>query len=266
MKKLQGKIIVITGGTSGIGRHIVNAFSADNTVVNLARSCETNGNDIKCDVSVSSDVAAAFELIKQRYGRVDILINNAGYGVSGAVELLSDEEVERIFEVNFHGVFRCIKHALPLMQNGGKIVNISSACAIFPLPFRSMYCASKAAVSMLSHSLREEVRPYGIDVTAICPGDIKTEFTKNRVKNFSTNARYGDRIKKADDHISSRENKRMSVDYACKKIEKIIAKKKYKPFYLVGKKYKFLYALYRILPLNVILRATGRMFAPREKT
>ena len=57
----------------------------------------------------------------------------------------------------------------------------------------------------------------------------------------------------------------MSVDYACKKIEKIIAKKKYKPFYLVGKKYKFLYALYRIFPLNVILRATGRMFAPREK-
>ena len=163
------------------------------------------------------------------------------------------------------GVFRCVKYALPLMSAGAKIVNISSACAIFPLPFRSMYCASKAAVSMLSHSLREEVKPYGIDVTAICPGDIRTEFTKNRVKNFTTNERYGERIRKADDHISAREHKRMSVDYACGKIEKIIAKKRYKPFYLVGGKYKALYAAYRIFPLSVILNATGRIFAPKEK-
>lgn len=264
MKKPVGKIIVITGGTSGIGRHMVNTFSSDNTVVNLARSCDTDDVNIKCDVSVETDVIAAFGLIKERFGRIDILINNAGYGVSGAVELLSDEEVRRVFEVNFMGVYRCVKYALPLMDRGAKIVNISSACAIFPLPFRSMYCASKAAVSMLSHSLREEVRPYGIDVTAICPGDIKTEFTKNRIKNFTTSDRYGDRIRKADDHISQREHKRMDVDYACRRIEKIIAKKRYKPLYLVGKKYKFLYALYRLLPLNVILKATGGMFAPAQ--
>ena len=265
MRKLSGKIIVVTGGTSGIGKHVAERFSADNTVVVLARSCETSGNFIRCDVGVESDVIAAFELIRERFGRVDILVNNAGYGVSGAVELLSDEEVSRIFEVNFMGVFRCVKYALPLMSAGAKIVNISSACAIFPLPFRSMYCASKAAVSMLSHSLREEVKPYGIDVTAICPGDIRTEFTKNRVKNFTTNERYGDRIRKADDHISAREHKRMSVDYACGKIEKIIAKKRYKPFYLVGRKYKALYAAYRLFPLSVILNATGKIFAPKEK-
>lgn len=265
MRKLNGKIIVITGGTSGIGKHIVNTFRKSNTVINLARSCETCGDDIKCDVSVLSDVEAAFSLIKERFGKIDILINNAGYGVSGAAELLTDEEVERIFKVNFMGVYRCCKQALPLMSKGGKIVNISSACAIFPLPFRSMYCASKVAVSMFSHSLREEVRPYGIDVTAICPGDIKTEFTVNRVKNFTTNERYGERIRKADEHISKREHKRMSVDYACRKIEKIIAKKRYKPFYLVGKKYKFLYALYKVFPLNVILKSTGKMFAPKEK-
>ena len=115
------------------------------------------------------------------------------------------------------------------------------------------------------HSLREEVKPYGIDVTAICPGDIRTEFTKNRVKNFTTNERYGDRIRKADDHISAREHKRMSVDYACGKIEKIIAKKRYKPFYIVGRKYKALYAAYRLFPLSVILNATGKIFAPKEK-
>lgn len=265
MSKLNGKIIVITGGTSGIGRHMAVEFAKNNIVVSLARSCGGDNGGIRCDVSSEEDVKAAFDVIRARYGKVDILVNNAGYGVSGAAELLSDEEVSRIFEVNFMGVFRCVKYALPLMSAGAKIINISSACAIFPLPFRSMYCASKAAVSMFSHSLREEVRPYGIDVTAICPGDIKTEFTKNRVKNFTTNDRYGDRIKAADDHISAREHKRMSVDYACGKIEKIIAKKRYKPFYIVGGKYKFLYALYRIFPLGVILKATGGMFAPVKK-
>ncbi len=265
MSKLNGKIIVITGGTSGIGRHMAGEFCKNNTIVNLARSCGEETGGIRCDVSSEADVKAAFDIVRERYGRVDILINNAGYGVSGAAELLSDKEVNRIFDVNFMGVFRCVKYALPLMSAGGKIVNISSACAIFPLPFRSMYCASKAAVSMFSHSLREEVRPYGIDVTAICPGDIRTEFTKNRVKNFTTNDRYGDRIKAADDHISAREHKRMSVDYACGKIEKIIAKKRYRPFYIVGGKYRFLYALYRIFPLGVILKATGDMFAPVKK-
>lgn len=134
MKKPQGKIIVVTGGTSGIGRHIVGAFSEGNTVVNLARSCVPSDTNIRCDVSVAADVDAAFREIKQRYGRVDILINNAGYGVSGAVELLSDEEVERIFEVNFHGVFRCIKHALPLMQSGGKLSTFRLRARFFLCP------------------------------------------------------------------------------------------------------------------------------------
>ena len=265
MKKLSGKIIVITGGTSGIGKHIVDAYKGNNTVINLARSCETDENNIRCDVSIESDVISAFKLIKEKYAHIDILINNAGYAVNGATEFLTDEEVRRQFEVNFMGVFRSVKYALPLMDKGGKIVNISSACAIFALPFRGMYCASKSAVSMFSYSLREEVKPYGIQVTAICPGDIKTAFSKNRVCNLTTNERYGDRIEGAFEHIASHEHKRMSVDYACKKIEKIIEKKKYKPFYLVGRKYKFLYALKRIFPLSVILHFTGKMFAPAKK-
>lgn len=265
MAKTEQKIIVITGGTSGIGKKLVEFYSKENTVINLSRSCISDERNIKCDVSSLDDVKNAFMQIKERYGRVDVLINNAGYGVSGAVEHLTDEQVERQFAVNFMGVYRCCKYALPLMDKGAKIVNISSACAIFPLPFRSMYCASKSAVSMLSHSLREEVRPYGISVTAICPGDIKTEFTKNRVKNFDTSERYGERIRKADEHIAKREHKRMSVEYATKKIISIIDKKRFKPFYIVGKKYKLLYTLYRVFPLSVILRATGKMFAPKEK-
>lgn len=265
MGKITDKVIVITGGTSGIGKKLVERLSGQNTVVTLARSCPHTANTIPCDVSSAEAVEAAFDEIKAKFGRVDILINNAGYGISGAVELMPDEEVERIFDVNFMGVFRCAKHALPLMGAGGKIVNISSACAIFPLPFRGFYCASKAAVSMFSHSLRGEVAPYGIDVTAICPGDIKTEFTVNRRRNYATNERYGDRIVKADEHISSREDKRMSPDRAADRIVKIVGKRKYKPMYIVGGKYKLLYALYRLFPQRVIYGATNKMFAPANK-
>ena len=265
-EKITGKVIVITGGTSGIGKLMVQHYRASgNVVVNLARSCNTEGDDITCDVSNHDSVVNAFNIIKDKYGKVDILINNAGYGISGAVEMLDDEQVEKQFAVNFMGVYRAIKYALPLMSSGGKIVNISSACALFALPFRGMYCASKSAVNMLSYSLREELRPYNISVTAICPGDIKTEFTKNRVKNFATNERYGERIRLADEHISNREHKRMSPEYAVEKIEKVIAKKKYKPFYIIGNKYKFLYALKRIFPLSTILWGTGKMFSPKEK-
>lgn len=264
MSKIEGKIIVITGGTSGIGKYLVGKLSRGNTVIDLARRAEGE-HGLKCDVADPQSVASAFAAVAERYGRIDMLINNAGYGVSGAIELMPEAEVERIMEVNFMGVYRCAKAALPMMERGGKIVNISSACAIFPLPFRAFYCASKAAVSALSHSLRMEVAPYGIDVTAICPGDIKTGFTANRVKNFATDERYGDRIRKADDRITAREHKRMDLDYAGGKILGIVAKKRYKPMYIVGGKYKFLYALYKFLPLNWILRATGGMFAPKEK-
>lgn len=265
MRKTSGKVIVITGGSSGIGKYLVDFFAPDNTVVSLARRAETDERNIRCDVSDPASVDAAFGIIKERYGRVDILVNNAGYGASGATEFMPDEEVERLFAVNFMGVYRCIKAALPLMEKGGRIVNISSACALFPLPFRGFYCASKAAVSMLSHSVRAEVAPYGIAVTAICPGDIKTEFTANRVKNFATDERYGERIRKADEHIAAREHKRMGLGYAGKKIAKIVSKRRYKPMYIVGKKYKFLYALCRLFPLGAVLRATGGMFAPAEK-
>lgn len=264
MKEIKDKIIVITGGTSGIGKYLSDRLSVKNTVINLSRSCESDWSNIPCDISVSGEVEQAFNTVRERFGRVDILINNAGYALNGAVELISDEEMERQMAVNFTGVFRCVKHALPLMGRGGRIINISSACAIFPLPFRAPYCASKAAVSMLSHSLREELRPYGISVTAVCPGDIATSFSKNRVRCEKTNDRYGERVAAAFADIDGREGKRMSVEYAGDKILKIVAKRRLRPTYIVGKKYKLLYAAYRIFPLSLILWATGKKFAGKE--
>lgn len=103
MSKLNGKIIVITGGTSGIGRHMAGEFCKNNTVVNLARSCGEETGGIRCDVSSEADVKAAFDIVRERYGRVDILINNAGYGVSGAAGAVVRQGSKQNLRGQFHG-------------------------------------------------------------------------------------------------------------------------------------------------------------------
>lgn len=251
-------VIVITGGTSGLGKALKEKFeNRGDTVVVLARSA-VGENAIKCDVSVKSEVESAFAEIKNKYGKIDILVNNAGYGLAGVTELLPEEEVRKIFDVNFFGVLFCIQSALHIMNFNGKIINISSACAIFALPYRGLYCASKSAVSMLSDSLRLELKRTGIQVTAICPGNIMTNFSKNRVKFADTNEKYGDSLQKATEKIDKEAHKRMSLDLASAKIFKIIDKKKLKAQYIVGKKYKFLYFLSKILPKSWIAWGTTR--------
>lgn len=258
--KRNGKIVVITGANSGLGKAIKNLYENDkNTVISLDINALNNGtNEFVCDVSNKEQVKDVFEKIKSVYGKIDILINCAGYAVFGATELVDSLKAQAMFNVNYFGVLHCIQSALPMMDRGSRIVNISSACAIFAVPFRTHYCASKSAVSMLSYGLRMELVNSGVDVVCICPGDIKTNFSKNRVKTFDTNFRYGDRISKSAKQIEDRESKRMSVLYASKKMYKIFNKKKTKPMYIVGNQIKFLNILNRIFPLSVILKFTNK--------
>ena len=257
--KISGKIIVITGASSGIGKRLKDYFQRENTVISLSRTAKSP--DIECDLCDERAIDRAANRIIEKFGKVDILINNAGYGLYGAAELLTDEQIEKQFSANLTGAILLTKKLLPVMHSGSKIINVSSACALFPLPFRTMYCASKAGLSMFSNGLKMELAPYGIDVTAICPGDVKTTFTKNRVKNYATNDRYGERISVADGKISARENKRMPEDYAVGKIIKIVEKGKYKPMYIVGGKYKLLYFLYRVTPHSLFMSVTRKIFS-----
>lgn len=117
-------------------------------------------------------------------GRIDILINNAGFGISGAVEFTQTEEAMRLFDVNFFGMVRMTEKVIPYMREngGGRIVNISSVAAVVPIPFQTYYSASKAAISSYSMALANEVGRFGIRVSAIMPGDISTGFTDARKK------------------------------------------------------------------------------------
>jgi short-subunit dehydrogenase len=263
----MGKIIVITGATSGIGKTTRELFEQrGDTVCSLARHDDGKSkNFYACDVSNEENVKTVFEEIGKKFGKIDILINNAGFGISGALELINSEQIKNLYDVNLFGTIYCYKYGLKYMSSGGKIVNISSACALFPLPYRGYYCSSKSAVSMLSNCMRMECKPLGIDVVAVCPGDVKTNFTKNRVKNFETNERYGDRIKNATQGIDGREDKRMKPDCVAKAIVKICDKKKTKPYYIVGAKYKVLNFVMRFFPLATLLNSTEKLFGGHKK-
>ena len=262
MAKHLSRVVVVTGGTSGIGADLIRKLKqSGDKVCNLARSCDplTEDNYI-CDVTDAARVEEVMRAIGKKYGRIDLLINNAGFGVSGALELLPTQKMKANMDVNFFGTMNCIQSALPFMKAKSEIINISSACALFPLPFRGMYCASKAAVSMMSYCLRMELADSKIRVVNICPGDIKTGFTEHRVKEVETNARYGERVKRAQYAIDSREDKRMPVGRATRKILKIAAKRHPKPMYIIGAKYKLFFALQKIFPMRWLNGAIGKIF------
>lgn len=255
------KIVVITGASSGIGEELKNNYQKDgDIVVNLSLSCEQDKYNYAVDVSDKGSIEKVFEQIYADFGKIDVLINCAGYGVFGAVELLSEEKCRKIFDVNYFGTLWCCQEALKYMQKGSRIINISSACALYSLPFRAMYSASKSAVNMLTYGLRMELAGSGIEITCICPGDIKTNFSKNRDITLDTNNKYGERIKKSCDQIASREHMRMDKQKAVKKIYKICTKKRIKPMYIVSKKYNILYFATRFTSQNTILKATNKLF------
>ncbi|MBE5735543.1 MAG: SDR family NAD(P)-dependent oxidoreductase [Clostridiales bacterium] len=249
------RIVVITGGTSGIGRELADMFRKNNdTVVVLANAgCDDSGMEYTCDVSNEKQVQDIFSDIQKRFGRVDILLNNAGYGMSGITELIPTEKSKAIFDVDFFGVVNCTKYALPMMGKGAKIVNTGSAMAFFPVPYRAYYAAVKSAVVTMTYSQRSELKPLGIDLCTICPGDIKTNFTKSRVKEFETNDRYGDAIERATKKVDGREDKRMSAEVCAKRMYKIINKKRMKPMYIIGGFHKFLHFVARFVPTKWLL-------------
>ena len=255
--KIIKKNIIITGASSGIGKALKEYYTnMGNTVIGISLT----NDDYACDVSDREKMQEIFEDIAAKYSKIDILINCAGFGLSGAIELINQERIQKEYDVNVLGTIYAIQLVLPLMENEGKIINISSACALFPLPFRAFYCSSKAAVSMLSDCLRMELSKTKIQVTAICPCDIKTNFTKNRVKSYETNERYGLAIQKSAEKIDSREDKRMSLEKAIKIMTRIINKKKLKPQYVMGARNRFLYHLSKFFPKSWVLKAETKMF------
>lgn len=250
LKRLKDKIVVVTGATRGLGLALKTALERSNTVITIARSAEEDGKTaFKADVGNRAEVEAAMDKIGAAYGKIDVLINNAGYGMSGATELLSEEACRRIVDTNYFGVLWCSQCALKYMERGARIVNVGSASGFMPMPFRAMYNSTKAAVINLSYSLRMELKPAGIEVTVLVLPAIATEFSARRDKVVITSERYGKAVETADSFIDERSmDERMPLDRAVRIILRVMDKKKYRMHYIIGVPYKAANTLVVVFP------------------
>jgi NAD(P)-dependent dehydrogenase (short-subunit alcohol dehydrogenase family) len=184
MSKAQGQVVLVTGASSGIGACCAESLARRGYRVYGAsrRDIAAPGiTPLAMDVTEDLSVSRAVGTILAREGRLDVLVNNAGFGVAGAVEETSMEEAMAQFSVNFFGALRVSRAVLPVLRRqGGYIVNIGSIGGLIAIPYQGLYSASKFALEGLSESLRLEVSPFGIHVVLIEPGDHRTSFTQNR--------------------------------------------------------------------------------------
>jgi NAD(P)-dependent dehydrogenase (short-subunit alcohol dehydrogenase family) len=199
----QGKVALVTGSSSGIGFETSlllarKGFYTYATLRNLNKSLKIKEiaekenlplEVLQLDVTDEKSVKDAVRQITDKNSRIDVLVNNAGYGVMGAVEDLSIDDFKSQFETNFFGVIRVTKEVIPIMRNqrNGNIINVSSVGGKIGLPINSAYISSKFALEGLSESMRYELQQFGIDVILIEPGVVKTNFFESVVINNNIN-------------------------------------------------------------------------------
>ena len=193
MEKLKGKVIIITGSSRGIGSTIAKTLAKNGAkvVVNYSGSEETaksvvneilqSGGQaiaIKADVSKSEDVKRLFQKTIEKFEKIDVLINNAGIAIYKLIKDTTDEDFDRIFDVNVKGVFNTMREASTLLGDNGRIINFSSSVTRLMLPTYGTYSATKSAVEQLTRVFAKEVGTKGITVNSISPGPVNTELFK----------------------------------------------------------------------------------------
>jgi len=259
------KVVLLTGASQGIGYELAKFLNDKGyKVYGVSRSSfELEGvTHLKGDVTNEDEMRKLVSNLIKETGKIDILINNAGMGISGSVEGTKLNELKMMFDVNLFGAFNMVKQVLPFMREKeyGKIINIGSVASEFSIPFQTFYSASKSALKTFSEGLLNEVSPYGIGVSTILPGDIKTNFTKNRRKNIDEIKTYENRVEKSVSQMEKDEQNGLSVHYASKVIYKVIKRKRMPLVKTIGVQYKFLIFLKRFLPEKLVNKIVGMMY------
>ena len=194
--EIDGKVVVITGASMGIGEAIAKIFAENGANVVLsardlgrleaarARIRRQNTVAIGCDVTRHEDIQRLLHAALDRFGRVDVWINNAGYGLMDSVAQMKMEECRRMFDTNLFGAIECMQAVTPVMkQHGhGTIINVSSVAGHIAVPFMAAYGATKHALNAIGKAARLELKGSGVHVMTVCPGYIATDFALNAVK------------------------------------------------------------------------------------
>jgi NAD(P)-dependent dehydrogenase (short-subunit alcohol dehydrogenase family) len=256
----MNKVVLITGGSSGIGKSIgeflhYKGFVVYGTSRNPDRILNSVFPLLALDVRNSDSIRAAIEKIIAISGKLDVVINNAGVGITGPLEEIPMNEIKNNFETNFFGPIEVMKAVLPQMrsQKSGLIINITSIAGYMGLPYRSIYSASKGALELITESLRMEVKSLGIHITNIAPGDFATNIAAGRfhapiLKGSDYELAYGNTLKSMDEHVDagSNPNEMAEAVYA------VILNRNPKIHYKVGAfMQKFSIVLKRVLPDKV---------------
>lgn len=263
---MNQQIVLITGETRGFGLEMVKIFLDNNYVV-----CGISRNEFEYkgvyhqvgDISKEEDCKRCVNNIIEKYEKIDILINNAGFGIFGPVEETSLQRAQSQINVTFFGAFLMAKSVLPYMRErkSGKIINISSIGGVIPLPYQAFYSSSKCAMDMLFDALRAELYPYKIQITSVKPGDSNTSFTENRVYDKIDNPAYKLSTEKSLKNVSSDEKNGFSPRLVALKVYRI-AKKKCAPYSVsVGRKDKLLSFIYKLLPKRIRNYLLYRIYA-----
>lgn len=254
------KVVLITGGSSGIGKSIGEFLHHKGFVVyGTSRNPEKVVNAIfpliALDVRDVDSINKAVAKVIAISGRLDVVINNAGVGITGPLEEIPTSEIKNNFETNLFGPIEVMKAVLPQMrvQQSGLIINITSIAGYMGLPYRSVYSASKGALELITEALRMEVKPFGIQITNVAPGDFATNIAAGRfhaplLKGSAYEKNYGETLKTMDQHVNSGSNPNEMAEA----VYKIIQTKEPKIHYKIGVfMQKFSIVLKRILPDKV---------------
>lgn len=253
----MAKVVLITGGSSGIGKSIGDfllqkGFVVYGTSRNPDKVLESNFPLLALDVRNTDSIQKAIQHIIATSGRIDVVINNAGVGITGPLEELPTVEIRNNFETNFFGPIEVMKAVLPQMrsQQSGLIINVTSIAGYMGLPYRSVYSASKGALELITEALRMEVKSFGITITNVAPGDFATNIAAGRyhapvLQGSDYEVVYKRTLEAMNEHVDSGSN----PNEMAKAVYEIIQNPRPKIHYKVGVfMQKFSIVLKRLLP------------------
>ena len=254
----KNTVVLITGGSSGLGKSIGTFLTKRGyTVYGTSRYPERYTDFepfelLKLDVTDTKSIQLTVATIEKRHGQLDVLINNAGVGITGPIEEITKEEIFKNFTTNYFGPLQVTKTVLPLMrkQGHGLIINVTSIAGYMGLPYRGIYSASKAALEITTEAWRMELKDFNIKMTNVAPGDFATNIASGRyhapvLKDSPYQKSYGATLKMINDHVDGGSDPLQMAEA----VFKIIRAKNPKVHYKVGAfMQKFSIVLKRILP------------------